>query len=304
MSASLVVLAAGMGSRYGGFKQIDPVGPGGEFILDYSLYDAARAGFDQVVFVVRPEIEKAMRERFSAIEDRMRVRYVYQCADDLPDAGQAPRVEREKPWGTGHAVWSARNAVDGPFAVINADDFYAPSAYQLLADFFSSRGSAVSGTAQFAMVAFELARTLSEHGAVSRGVCTINDDETLQGVREVEKIVPDSVGGGRAERSDGPPETFAGDIPVSMNFWGFTPAVFDILDRLLAEFTRQNAFSPRAEFYLPTAIDTARRHEQCQVTVLRSQDAWLGMTYREDQPRVREGIRQLVKTGTYPDTLR
>src|SRR5688572_9137994 len=220
MSLTLVVLAAGMGSRYGGLKQIDPVGPAGETVLDYAVFDALRAGFTRVVFVIRRDFESVFREKIGGrYADRATVDYVFQSVDALPPGFTLP-ANREKPWGTGHAVWCAREAISGNFAVINADDFYGADSFAQLGKFLAPGGpSASSGMPRFAMVGFQLANTLSEHGAVSRGVCTSGAAGELQSIVEQTNIQPTEVGAGKK---------FSGAEIVSMNCWGFTPALFPL----------------------------------------------------------------------------
>jgi NDP-sugar pyrophosphorylase family protein len=297
MSLTLVVLAAGMGSRYGGLKQIDPVGPGGETVLDYAVFDALRSGFDRVVFVIRRDFEAVFREKVGArYAGRIAVDTVFQAADALP-AGFGPVAGREKPWGTGHAVWCAREAVSGPFAVINADDFYGEDSFHRLARFLGS-APAAGAPAAFAMVGFRLANTLSEHGTVSRGVCTIDERGALRSIVEQTNIAPKDIGAGRS---------FSGNEIVSMNCWGFTPALFSALDAQLREFLQRVASgavdAKKAEFYLPASVSTMIACGEAAVNVLPTDGSWFGVTYREDKPRVTAAIAELVRTGRYPATL-
>lgn len=288
MATSLLVLAAGMGSRYGGLKQIDPVGPSGETLLDYAVFDAVRAGFGRVVFVIRRELEDAFRKGVTAkYSGRIAVDFAYQSANDLPPGARAPQA-REKPWGTGHAVWCARRAVSGPFAVINADDFYGAGSYARLAAFLGATQDARS-----AIVGFRLANTLSENGTVSRGVC-VERGGLLISITEEKAI-------GRADVGDG--RRFKGDEIVSMNFWGFTPEVFGGIEAGLRDFLESNGSDPGAEFYLPAAVSQMIAKGTLCVSVLPSDDAWFGVTYREDRPRVEAVIRGLVARGAYPSLL-
>lgn len=280
-----------MGSRYGGLKQVDPIGPSGETMLDYAVFDAIRAGFTRVVFVIRRDFDALFREQVGArYAGRIAVDYVFQSLDALPP-GFPPPAGREKPWGTGHAVWCARDAL-GPeenFAVINADDFYGADSFVRLARFLgAARG------AEFAMVGFRMANTLSEHGAVSRGVTTLAAGGALQSIVEVHGISADLVGPGRK---------FAGDEFVSMNCWGFTPALFAGLDRQFAEFLRERAGDPKAEFYLPAAVSAMIARGEARVRVLPTESTWFGVTYREDKPRVQAAIAALVARALYPPTL-
>jgi NDP-sugar pyrophosphorylase family protein len=294
MTPTLLVLAAGMGSRYGGLKQIDPVGPSGETVLDYAVFDALRAGFGRVVFVIRRDFEKLFREQIGArYAGRADVGYVFQSLDALP-AGFAAPSTREKPWGTGHAVWCAREAIAGPFAVINADDFYGADSFRKLADFL--KRAAAGGRAKpagFAMVGFRLANTLSEHGAVSRGVCDAAGT-ALRSIVEQSGILPTEVGAGKK---------FSGQEIVSMNCWGFTPDLFVALDAQFREFLAARAGEPKAEFYLPAAVSAMIAKGEATVTVLPTESAWFGVTYREDKPRVAAALAELVRAGKYPDKL-
>jgi NDP-sugar pyrophosphorylase family protein len=288
MAPSLLVLAAGMGSRYGGLKQIDPVGPSGETVLDYAVFDAMRAGFGRVVFVIRRELEGTFAEAVvSKYSGRVPVETAFQSADDLP-AGAGAAAGRQKPWGTGHAVWCARAAMKGPFAVINADDFYGAGPFARLGDFLrKAEGS------RFAMVGYRLANTLSENGAVSRGVCREKGGR-LVSITEERAI-------GRADLGKG--RRFSGDETVSMNFWGFTPAVFDGLGAGLRAFLAASGSDPVAEFYLPAAISGLISRGEASVEVLPCADEWFGITYREDRVRVSAAIRSLVARGAYPARL-
>jgi UTP-glucose-1-phosphate uridylyltransferase len=288
MAPSLLVLAAGMGSRYGGLKQIDPVGPSGETVLDYAVFDAIRAGFGRVVFVVRKEFEESFRLKVTAkYSGKIAVELVYQAVDDLPRGFDVP-AGREKPWGTGHAVWCAREALGGPFAVINADDFYGARSFTGLAAFLArAEGN------EFAIVGFSLANTLSENGTVSRGVCEVKGGR-LASITEQKAIDRADVGRGRR---------FSGDEIVSMNFWGFTPAVFEGLDAGLRAFLAAGGSDPKAEFYLPAAISDLVSKGAATVDVIPSADAWFGITYREDRPHVEAAVKALVASGRYPERL-
>jgi hypothetical protein len=288
MAPTLLVLAAGMGSRYGGLKQIDSVGPSGETVLDYAVFDAMRAGFGRVVFIVRREFEGAFRSAVTAkYSGRIAVDFLHQSVDDLPRGFDIP-AGRAKPWGTGHAVWCARGALAGPFAVINADDFYGAGSFTGLAGFLAT----AKGTA-FAIVGFKLANTLSENGAVSRGICGVGAGR-LTSITEQKAISRSDVGPGRR---------LSGDEVVSMNFWGFTPAVFEGLDAGLRAFLVSRGSDPAAEFYLPTAISDMVSAGAATVDVIPSAEAWFGITYREDRPNVAAAIGALVAAGAYPAKL-
>jgi hypothetical protein len=298
MTLTLVVLAAGMGSRYGGLKQIDPMGPTGETVLDYTVHDAVRAGFGRVLFVIRRNFEAAfkaaMGERFAA---KAKVDYAFQELNMLPDGCAVPEG-REKPWGTGHAVWCARGGLDGPFAVVNADDFYGADSLRRLADFLraSSGGSADDAeTPTYAMVGFPLGNTLSENGAVSRGVCTIGANGFLADIEEHRGILASDVGMGRR---------YDVTTPVSMNCWGFDARTFvPLLDAAWRDFAAAHGREPKAEFYLPTALNAMVRAGTARVRVLPTTDNWFGVTYREDKPRVQAALAGLVAAGVYPSPL-
>jgi hypothetical protein len=293
MHPTLVILAAGLGSRYGGLKQLDPLGPAGETMLDYAVFDAIRAGFTRVVFVIRRDFNDAFRTQVGArYAERLAVDYVYQERDQLP-AGCAAPATRTKPWGTGHAVWCARDALDGPFAVLNADDFYGRDSLRQLADFL--RSSAAPGVRPcFAMVGFRLDHTLSEGGAVSRGVCVVDRAGFLQRVTEEAGIARADVGAGRR---------FSGDEVVSMNCWAFTPALFPALERQLSDFCHQAGQTQAAEFYLPAAVSAMIAAGEAEVRVLPTRSAWFGVTYRDDRPRVVAALRELAAAGEYPASL-
>jgi len=294
MAPTLLVLAAGMGSRYGGLKQIDPVGPSGETVLDYAVFDAQRAGFARVVFVIRRDFEALFREKIGArYAGRIEVDYVFQSLDQLP-AGFAVPAGREKPWGTGHAVWCAREAVKENFAVINADDFYGADSFAQLARFLASIRHSAIGVRQFSMVGFKLAHTLSEHGGVSRGVCVSDAAGNLVSTIETHGIVPTEVGAGRR---------FSGDEIVSLNCWGFTPALFAGLEAQFRGFLAAHGAEAKAEFYLPGAVSAMIARGEAAVRVLPTESAWFGITYRDDKPRVAAAIAALVQAGTYPARL-
>lgn len=289
-----------MGSRYGGLKQIDPVGPSGETVLDYAVYDALRAGFGRVVFVIRRDFEELFRTQIgSRYAGRIAVDYVFQSLDALP-AGFTPPPGREKPWGTGHAVWCARDAVKENFAVINADDFYGVDSFARLAKFFESTagtvggGTGTAGRAEFAIVGFKLSNTLSEHGSVSRGVCATDAAGRLASVTETHGITPAEVGPGKK---------FAGETLVSMNCWGFTPAVFAGLDVQFREFLAARGAEAKSEFYLPASVSEMIVRGEAVVRVLPTESAWFGVTYREDKPRVQAALAELVAVGRYPEKL-
>jgi NDP-sugar pyrophosphorylase family protein len=296
MKPTLLVLAAGMGSRYGGLKQIDAVGPNGETIIDYSIYDALRAGFGRLVFVIRKDIEAQFREIVGArFEQRIPVEYVFQELDKLP-VGFAVPAGRTKPWGTTHAILMAADAIQEPFAAINADDFYGRQSYSLLAQQLQS------GTTNGAMVGFILRNTLSEFGSVARGVCTVDAQDELKSVVELTKIEPDGSGAKNTDAA-GHITRLTGDEIVSMNFWGFTPEVFGHLKTQFAEFLKTKGGDLKAECYIPSVVSDLIAAGQMRAKVLRSADSWFGVTYREDRPRVVESVGKLIASGAYPQKL-
>jgi len=306
---TLVVLAAGLGSRFGGLKQTVGFGPQGETLLDYSVFDAVRAGFGRVVFVIRREFAEAFRRDVAArFEPHLEVVCVFQERDDLPLApGGGPLVPAEalaartKPWGTGHATLAARHAVREPFAVINADDFYGRESFEKLADFLRQPDLGTSPV-RTCLVAFTLRQTLSEHGRVARGVCRTTSDHLLVSV--VEKTDLWRVNEGAENRpKNAPAESFTGDEPVSLNTWGFAPSFFPPLEQLFAEFLRTEGRDPEAEFFLPFAVDHLIREGREHCRVLRSSAHWFGVTYREDTDRVRQALAALHAAGHYPNSL-
>jgi len=303
MKKELVVLAAGMGSRYGGLKQIDPVGPGGERIIDYSIFDARRAGFDRVVFVIRKDMEQAFRDGLGrAMESRIDVAYAFQSLDDLP-ASFAPPPGREKPWGTGHAVYAARDVVAHPFAVINADDFYGATAFQLLARHLDQPGGgSANATPTYAMVGYQLQRTVSSHGTVSRGLCRTDSQGFLIDIEEVTAIEKTPEGIFSAE-PDGKKTPRNALTPVSMNCWGFFSDLFDRMGENFRAFLSERGNELKSEYYLPGTVSDMIANGQVKVTVLTTPDAWFGVTYREDKPFVMQGIQKLIDEGKYPALL-
>jgi NDP-sugar pyrophosphorylase family protein len=295
-SFDLVILAAGMGSRFGGLKQVQPVGPHGELIIEYSIFDARRAGFDRVVLVIRKDIEADFRATIGRrIEDHIAVDYVFQELDDLPAGAGRVGTGRTKPWGTGHAVLAARHAVTRPFAVINADDFYGAAGYRTLAGHFASSPG-------YALVGYPLRQTLSEHGTVSRGLCAVEGPGRLRSITELTKIEK-TADGARYTDAAGVAQRLTGEETVSMNFWGFTPAVFGQLERKFADFLAARGADPKAEFYLPTALSELNERREADIALLRSEDAWFGITYREDLPTATTAVREMVARGRYPAPL-
>ena len=302
MNPTLVILAAGMGSRYGGLKQVDPVGPSGETIMDYSVFDAVRAGFDRVVFVIRRDFEEVFRTTIGAkYEGVVAVDYAFQATDDLPPGFTVP-TERSKPWGTAHAIRAARHAVNAPFAAINADDFYGRDAFQRLAVFLTREPASVAARPRFAMVGYRLDQTLSDNGSVARGVCKVGADGLLVTVTEMTKLV--RVPGG-AENREHPekPLVLTGAERVSMNLWGFTPELFGALEARFPEWLRAHSANPKAEWYIPFVVDEMVREGTAEVEVLPTESSWFGVTYREDKPLVVAAVQALVDAGEYPAKL-
>lgn len=297
----LVVMAAGMGSRFGGPKQLEPLGPAGETIPEYSAFDAMRHGFAEIVFIVREEIEDAFRSIVGRnVEPRIATRYVRQSLDDLPPGFEPPR-DRDKPWGTAHALWSCRNVLDRPFAVINADDFYGPSAFQVLGDFLQTVREK-EGVHEYGLVGYILGNTLSEHGHVSRGVCELASDGTLREIHERVKIQ-------RFEHTIRHTEDgrtwidLPADSVVSMNMWGFTPAVFEELETGFVEFLKGRGSDPKAEYFLPERVGELVDAGGTRVKVLRTDERWFGITYKKDKPFVERAVHDLVEQGVYPPSL-
>jgi dTDP-glucose pyrophosphorylase len=297
---TLLVLAAGMGSRYGSLKQIDPVGPSGETIIDYSIYDAIRAGFGKVVFIIRKSFEQDFNDIFiSKLQQYIPVEYVFQEIDKVPE-GLAVSPERTKPWGTAHAVLMAKDVIHEPFAVINGDDFYGSEAFQTMADYLNSLTAETQ--TQYSLVGYQVGNTMSENGTVSRGICLEDDKEFLVSVTERHHI--QYANGGIAFEEDDAALVFIHpDTLVSMNFWGFTPEYFKQTEALFSDFVKNNSDSLKAEFYIPFAIDNLINNKIASVKVLRSDAKWFGVTYKEDKPFVIEKLAQLIKSGVYPAKL-
>jgi NDP-sugar pyrophosphorylase family protein len=296
VTPALLVLAAGMGSRYGGLKELDPVGPDGETILDYSIHDAHRAGFGKVVFVIRKEIEQPFKKlvgpRFAK---RITVEYVFQELGKLLPGFSAPPA-RTRPWGTTHAILMAANTIHEPFAVTNCHDFYGADSYRTLAHHFQS------STEDYAMVGYVLRKTLSEFGATARGVCQVDDSGFLQRIVELKNVERE---GGHATNTDadGLETRLTGDEVVSMNMWGFTPRVFPQLHQHFQKFLQQNGADLQAECYIPDTVNELLVDGEAKVKLLRAHDACFGITYREDHPRAVEAIRRLIEAGSYPKRL-
>ena len=302
MKPTLLVLAAGMGSRYGGLKQMDPMGPNGETVLDYSVFDAIRAGFGRVVFIIREDFAEAFKNGVGArFAGHIEVDYAFQRLDDLPAGFEIP-AGRVKPWGTGHAVRAARDIVAEPFAVINADDFYGRDAYQRAADFLTNAPSANS-VAHHAMVGYPLVNTLSDHGDVNRGICTLNEAGLLTYVEEFVAIEREGDGAIRGNALDGSRREIDEATPVSMNFWAFTPCLFSQLEREFVAFLGKYGTQEKSEFYIPTLVDSLIRAGVADCRVLDTDSQWFGITYPNDKPHVVASILQLIDAGEYPASL-
>ena len=297
---TLLLMAAGMGSRYGGLKQVEPMGPGGESLVDYAVYDALRAGFRRVVFIIRRDIESDFRDTVVArlASGGVEAEYVFQDLTDLPAAAGAVGTDhRAKPWGTAHAVWSARDAVAEPFAVLNADDYYGPGAYRLLAAHLRR------GTGEYAVVGYNLADTLSEHGTVARGILEQDGEQRLVRIAERTQISRDA-SGAVADRPPGePPLPLPADADVSMNIMGFTPSVFGQLERALVAFLAAEGAAAKSELYLPNVVGALVAAGEATVRVLPTDDEWFGVTYAADAARVRRRLRELIAEGGYPERL-
>ena len=299
----LVIMAAGMGSRYGGLKQIDPVDAAGNKILDFSIYDALRAGFKKAVFIIKKENEMLFKECIGdAVSRHMEVEYVFQDITDGPDGFNIPD-ERIKPWGTAHAIFSCREVVKGPFAVINADDYYGVEAFKVLYDFLTTHED--DEKYRYAMVGYRLGNTLTENGSVARGCCVTNDEGYLVSITERTKIVKTPEGAAYSEDEGVTYTPISVDSPVSMNMWGFTPSIIPELGKTLEDFfaTQVQKNPLKAECYLPIEVDKLLKEGKATVKVLSSKDKWFGVTYKEDKPYVMDSIQKLKDAGIYPDVL-
>ncbi len=297
MKPVLLILAAGIGSRYGGVKQMDAIGPAGESIIDYSVFDAIKAGFGKVVFVLNPKIIEAFKAVYEPrLAGKIETEYVLQELENIPK-GVVFNPERVKPWGTGHAILVAKDAINSPFAVINADDFYGRGAFEVLSNFLSRRKN---NETQYAMVGFELKNTLSENGTVSRGVCTVKEGllsdvvERTGIARKGDQIVYEE------EKREFPIDK---NSPVSMNFWGFTPKYFEQSEKMFTEFIRENASQLKAEFYIPFVVNKLIKSKKSNVRVLQSHDQWFGVTYKEDKAVTIAKVSKLIAQGIYPENL-
>ena len=288
---TLLVMAAGMGSRYGGLKQLDAVGPGGETIIDYSVYDAIRAGFNKVVFIIRKDFEQEFTSQITdKYAGKIQVEFAFQDLHDLPDGFTCPEG-REKPWGTGHAILTAADLIHEPFVAINGDDFYGLESFEVVAKYYQS------GRSTFSMVAFQLGKTLSEFGGVTRGLCTVKDG-LLDTVIETGELRQSDHG----ISSDRDIE-LDGNEPVSMNVWGFTPDLFDYLQSMFVDFLEKEGNEMKSEYLIPFVVNDLVRSGQEKVHVLRSNAAWFGVTYKKDRTFVLGEIQKLIQMGVYPEKL-
>lgn len=298
---TLIVMAAGLGRRYRGLKQLDSVGPHGEVPLAYCVYDALRAGFGKIVFVISEPMEEMFRERIGRyVEARTDTVYVYQRQDDLPQGSRVP-PEREKPWGTGHAILCCREVVKEPFAAINADDFYGPTSYEILCDYLR-RARDKPGNCDYAMVGFLLKNTLSPHGSVARGICAVSPDGFLETVTERTRV-RERDGIIRYADDDGRWMELPTDSIASMNMWGFTPSLFPELEKRFVRFLEDRAADPNAEYFIPDIVGDLVTEGRARVKVLPTDEVWFGITYREDTPTVRAVIQDLITRGVYPENL-
>lgn len=299
MKPILLVLAAGMGSRYGGLKQMDAIGLGGETIIDYSVFDAMRAGFGKLVFVIRHEIEADFKEIVGRrFEDKIETKYVYQEIDMLPSPFQVP-VGRKKPWGTGHAILIAEKEVERPFAVINGDDFYGASSFQWMANELKTVQD--SDRAAYSMVGFTLRNTLSEFGSVARGVCSSDSQGFLKNVVELTKIEKD--GQGAKSIQEDKIQKLSGEEIVSMNLWGFTPSIFRHLHREFLNFLKLQGKEEKSEFFIPAVVNHLIQENLARVKVMPSKEQWFGITYQADKSHVTQNILRFIELGVYPKHL-
>lgn len=297
MKPTLLILAAGMASRYGSMKQIDGFGPNNETIIDYSIYDAIKAGFGKVVFIIKEEFLKDFKEIFEAkLNGKIETDYVFQNFD-IKQFGVDIDIERAKPWGTAHAILSGRTAINEPFCVINADDFYGLDAYQKMVKFLTTEVS----DSNYSMIGYEIGKTLSDYGSVSRGVCKVNENGVLEDINERTKVLRD--GDAIVFEEDDKQYPLAVDTRVSMNFWGFTPAVFQITEELFRDFAVQNKENPKAEFFIPLVAEYLVKSRKADFKVVPTDSQWFGVTYKEDKPIVKASIDQLIKDGAYPENL-
>jgi len=297
MKPTLLILAAGMASRYGSMKQIDGFGPNGETIIDYSIYDAIKAGFGKVVFIIKEEFVEDFKNIFDAkLQGKIETDYVFQNFD-LKQFGIEEEIYREKPWGTAHAILSGRKVIKEPFCVINADDFYGFDAYQKMVSFLNEEAT----DSNYSIIGYQIGKTLSDFGAVSRGVCKVSTDGNLEEIVERTKIYQEDGIIVYEEENKKYPLDF--ETPVSMNFWGFTPAVFKVTEDLFRTFALENKDKPKAEFFIPLIGENLVKSNTAAFKVIPTASQWFGVTYKEDKPFVQASIDQLIKDGAYPEKL-
>lgn len=295
MKPTLLVLAAGMGTRYGGNKQLDEVGPSGETIIDYSIFDAIRAGFGRIVFVIRRDIEEQVKDRFvDKLAGKIEVDYVFQEITNLPE-GVKVSPERQKPWGTSHAILVTKDKIKEPFGVINADDYYGVDSFRILRDFLVND----TDLNNYCIVGYKLGNTLSDHGHVNRGVCQVDEQGLLRNIVETRQIEK-TRNGATAPGPDGNPLVFTGNEVVSMNLWGFKPSCYDFLGKEFRNFIDNYGMDPRSELDIPTSIDKFVKSGELTIKILMSNERWFGVTYREDKPFVVENIKNMIRKGIYP----
>jgi NDP-sugar pyrophosphorylase family protein len=295
MKPTLLVLAAGMGTRYGGNKQLDEVGPSGETIIDYSIYDAIRAGFGKIVFVIRRDIEEQVKERFVfRLQGKIEVDYVFQEISNLPE-GVNVAPDRSKPWGTSHAILVTKEKITEPFGVINADDYYGVESFKILRDFLVND----NGPNNYCIVGYKLGNTLSEHGHVNRGVCQAGEDGFLRDIVETRQIEKTNEGA-VAPGPDGKQLHFTGNEIVSMNLWGFKPSCYDFLGKEFRNFINKSGMDLKSELDIPTSVDKFVKNGEITIKILMSNERWFGVTYREDKPFVVESIKKMIRKGIYP----
>jgi hypothetical protein len=298
MKPTLLVLAAGIGTRYGGNKQLDEVGPSGETIIDYSIYDAIRAGFGKIVFVIRRDIEDQVKERFvERLDGRIEVDYVFQEITDLPE-GVKVSPERQKPWGTSHAILVTSHKIKEPFGVINADDYYGVESFKVLRDFLVND----KDPNNYCIVGYKLGNTLSDHGHVNRGVCNAGKDGILKNIVETRQIEK-TKDGAIAPGPDGKPLQFTGNEIVSMNLWGFKPSCYEFLGKEFRNFINKYGMDLKSELDIPTSVDKFVKSGEITIEILMSNERWFGVTYREDKPFVVESIKKMIRKGIYPARL-
>ena len=298
MKPTLLILAAGMGSRFGGLKQVEPVGPNGEAIIDYSIYDAIKAGFGKVVFVIRESFADAFREKFDPLlKGKIEVEYVFQELENLPEGFTVPE-NREKPWGTAHAILVTKEVINEPFCALNADDFYGFNAYKVMADFLTQSANPT----EYSMVGYKLSHTLSDYSSVSRGIYDMDENDLLRKIVETVKIIKRDNKIISIE-SDGSEVELTGNESASMNIWGFKPSVFPILEEKFTDFLNNHINEPKSEIYIPSVVFDMIQEKKAKVKVLKADSPWFGVTYKEDKPRVVAKINKLIEAGEYPEKL-